>query len=806
MFSASNYKGDVTFSFKFPGLLTNAGLHPAKAYIYYDYVNSDLYFSISRVRFSQSAPSTYDVYFDTYIRDVDTITFDSNGYRALYFIFSVSWEGSSTAGTISGANVVSVSSFVTGYPENSFLLYTLSVQTYSGTHTTAVSHSYRYFIGYFFGTPQWRNHFTGSVTLNVTPPFYSHNLIRSRIVSDAAGNLFEAVTYSSFGVSHALVRGSVTETFNIGSAEVLLSFKYTTSITNSFGISFSAKSGSLNYPSSVSVLSYPYPYTAPAITYISYSSIGFPNLLKWDDEIVVKHPITFSYINNMVRYTLDYAALVTSSNLDDVLMGAYMFVIPTSLSNFKTTISFDVYPNNTAIQTAEFGTSVSFLASAGTVNIPISVSIPAILKTANVSIDNPGDFSTTAGTGVEVRDLVVQNTGNITLTFSGVRVAIDDGNWVVDTLTPGYTFNPPGGFSFDVYFYPNGPVDYSQSIIFTFSFNYLTNYGNVLSGVFYKSVSFHAVATGATSSSQVGISVSTWNVDSPSVVMVGKYVTGSFSITASATNNQIAQVTLTSSTPNLYFTTVSGVSINNLHATAVNSLMLQVAPGASLSVYTQWYMNMAYTASAPDVTISVTSSNATEMNGVPGLTEVKRSHSLMNPARYANLNIGIFSLSAYGPFYQSTSSILPFPYSFSLGGINVVRNIGLAWLDFYPTSSTHSEMYVKLTMSLTGSALNVHSVVTSSYFSDFSNFEWEVNNFQHTLFSSPYGYFLHIKIRPTSNAYGTQSNYVYYGTFIVSWSMSLISHINEVSVASFGQGYSNDLSFGFDHTVFYEVP
>jgi hypothetical protein len=421
-------------------------------------------------------------------------------------------------------------------------------------------------------------------------------------------------------------------------------------------------------------------------------------------------------------------------------------------------------------------------------------------------LDNPGNFNTTVGNGIVVIDLVCRNTGNIPITFSGVSLAINDGNWYVDTPSVGYGFNPNDGFLFDVHFIPYGEVNYSQSIYFTFSFNYPTNYGNILSGSFVQSVSFHAVATGTAPPGQVGITVSNWNVDNPNVVVVGKYVTGSFSITASATNNQVAQVTLTSSTPNLYFTTVSGVGINNLHTTAVNSLALQVAPGASLSVYTQWYMNMVYTASAPDVTISVTSSNATEMNGVPGLTEVKRSHSLTNPARYANLNIGIFSLSAYGPFYQSTASILPFPYYFSLGGINVVRNIGLAWLEFYPTNSTHAEMYVKLTMSLTGSALNVHSVVTSSYFSDPSNFGWGVITWQHTLFSPPYGYFLHIRISPTSGVYVTQSNEVYYGTFFVGWSMSLISHINEVSVASLGQGYSNALSWGFDHTVFYEVP
>ena len=803
MFSASDYKGNVTFSFHFPSLLTNAGSHPNKAYVYYDYVGSDLVFTFSRIRFSRSAPGTYDAYFDAHIRDVDTITFDSNGYRELYFIFSVSWEGSNTSGTISGANLISVSSFVTGYPENSFLAYTLSVYSASATTDLNLNDAYRIYVGDIFGTPRWEVGFTGSFTIST--PSISHNIFRILLRSnfDSALNyyitMFSAPSFPSH--SYRIFRKIYeVEPLSASTAPPIVFF-YTVSATNSFGWSYSnIEMGSLYRISTMSILSYPYPYTAPAITYITFSG-GIVS----DEEFIVKVPITLSYINNIIQYFIGNP--ITTSNINDV-NAAENRIIPTSISNFKTTLSFQVFafPNTLPVKTEQVSIPVTFSPGTGNISIPVSISFPAFVRTAAAIMDNPGNFSTSVGNGIVVRDLVCQNTGNIPITFSGVRLAINDGNWYVYTPYVGYDFNPNGGFWFNVYFYPYGPVDYSQSIIFTFSFNYPTNYGNILSGVFYKSVSFHAVATGTPPSSQVGISVSTWNVDSPSVVMVGKYVTGSFSITASATNNQVAQVTLTSSTPNMYFTTVSGVSINNLHATAVNSLTLQIPPGASLSVYTQWYMDMAYTASAPDVTISVTSSNATEMNGVSGLTEVKRSHSLTNPARYANLNIGIFSLSAYGPFYQSTASILPFPYSFSLGGINVVRNIGSAWLEFYPTNSTHSEMYVKLTMSLTGSALNVHSVVTFSYFADPSNFEWEVNTFQPTLVSPLYGYFLHIRIRPTSSAYGTQSNYVYYGVCVVSWSMSLISHINEESVASLGQGYSNALSLGFDHTVFYEVP
>ena len=802
MFSASDYKGNVTFSFHFPSLLTNAGSHPNKAYVYYDYVGSDLVFTFSRIRFSRSAPGTYDAYFDAHIRDVDTITFDSNGYRELYFIFSVSWEGSNTSGTISGANLISVSSFVTGYPENSFLAYTLSVYSASATTDLNLNDAYRIYVGDIFGTPRWEVGFTGSFT--VSTPSISHNIFRILLRSnfDSALNyyitMFSAPSFPSH--SYQIFRKIYEVEPLPASTAPPIVFFYTVSATNSFGWSYSnIEMGSLYRISTMSILSYPYPYTAPAITYITFSG-GIVS----DGKFIVKVPITLSYINNIIQYFIGNPT--TTSNINDV-NAAEDKIIPTSISNFKTTLSFQVFafPNTLPVKTEQVSIPVTFSPGTGNIFIPVSISFPAFVRTAAAIMDNPGNFSTSVGNGIVVRDLVCQNTGNIPITFSGVSLAINDGNWYVVTPYVGYDFNPNGGFWFDVYFTPREEVNYSQSIYFTFSFNYPTNYGNILSGSFVKSVSFHAVATGTAPSGQVGISVSTWNVDSPSVVMVGKYVTGSFSITASATNNQVAQVTLTSSTPNMYFTTVSGVSINYLHATAVNSLTLQIPPGASLSVYTQWYMDMAYTTSAPYVTISVTSSNATEMNGVPGLTEVKRSHSLTNPARYANLNIGIFSLSAYGPFYQSTASILPFLYSFSLGGI-VVRYIGLVSFDFYPTNSTHSEMYVKLTMSLTGSALNVHSVVTSSYFYDPSNFEWGVNTLQHTLFSPPYGYFLHIRIRPTSSAYGTQSYYVYYGTFVVSWSMSLISHINEVSVASLGQGYSNALSLGFYHTVFYEVP
>ncbi|NP_835608.1 hypothetical protein Rm378p021 [Rhodothermus phage RM378] len=806
MFSASDYKGNVTFSFHFPSLLTNAGSHPNKAYVYYDYMGSDLVFTFSRIRFSLSAPGTYDAYFDAHIQDVDTITFDSNGYRELYFIFSVSWEGSNTSGTISGANLISVSSFVTGYPENSFLAYTLSVYSASATTYLNLNDAYRIYVGNIFGTPQWEVGFTGSFTVSATPSI-SHNRFRILLLSnfDSALNYYittfsaPAFASHSFQVIRKIYEVEPLSAYTVPS----IVFFYTVSATNSFGWSYSnIEMGSLYRISTMSILSYPYPYTAPAITYITFSG-GIVS----DEEFIVKVPITLSYINNIIPYFIGNPT--TTSNIDDV-NATEDKIIPTSISNFKTTLSFQVFafPNTLPVKTEQVSIPVTFSPETGNISIPVSISFPAFVRTAAATMDNPGNFSTSVGNGIVVSDLVCQNTGNIPITFSGVSLAIDDGNWYVDTPSVGYGFNPNSGFWFDVHFMPYGDVNYSQSIYFTFSFNYPTNYGNILSGSFVESISFHAVATGTAPSGQVGITVSNWNVDNPNTVMVGKYVTGSFSITASATNNQIAQVTLTSSTPNLYFTTVSGVGINNLHATAVNSLALQVAPGASLSVYTQWYMNMVYTASAPDVTISVTSSNATEMNGVPGLTEVKRSHSLTNPARYANLNIGIFSLSAYGPFYQSTASILPFPYSFSLGGINVVRNVGLAWLDFYPTNSTHSEMYVKLTMSLTGSALNVHSVVTSSYFSDPSNFEWEVNTLQHTLFSPPYGYFLHIRIRPTPsdiNIIPTSSAYGY-GTFVVSWSMSLISHINGVSVASLGQGYSNALSLWFDHTVFYEAP
>lgn len=803
MFSASDYKGNVTFSFHFPSLLTNAGSHPNKAYVYYDYVGSDLVFTFSRIRFSQSAPSTYDAYFDAHIRDVDTITFDSNGYRELYFIFSVSWEGSNTSGTISGANLISVSSFVTGYPENSFLAYTLSVYSASATTNFNLNDAYRIYVGSVLGTPRWEVGFTGSFTVSATPSI-SHNSFWISLFSNFDRRSIYITTFSA----PAFASHSFQIIRKIYEVEPLpaypappIVFLYTVSATNSFGWSYSnIEMGSLYRISTMSILSYPYPYTAPAITYITFSG-GIVS----DGKFIVKVPITLSYINNIIQYF--YAPPTTTSNINDV-NAAEDKIIPTSISNFKTTLSFQVFafPNTLPVKTEQVSIPVTFTPGTGTISIPVSISFPAFVRTASATLDNPGNFNTTVGNGIVLRDFLCRNTGNIPITFSGFSLAINDGNWYVNTPSVGYDFSPNGGFLFDVHFIPREEVNYSQSIYFTFSFNYPTNYGNILSGSFVQSVSFHAVATGTAPSGQVGITVSNWNVDNPSVVVVGKYVTGSFSITASATNNQIAQVTLTSSTPNLYFTTVSGVSINNLHSTAANSLTLQISPGASLSVYTQWYMNMVYTASAPDVTISVTSSNATEMNGMPGLTEVKRSHSLTNPARYANLNIGIFSLSAYDPFYQSTASILPYPYSFSLGGINVVRNIGLLGLDFHPTNSTHSEMYVKLTMSLTGSALNVHSVVTSSYFYDPSNFEWAVNTLQHTLFSPPYGYFLHIRIRPTSSAYGTQSNYVYYGVFVVNWSMSLISHINEVSVAFLGQGYSNALDLGFYHTVFYEVP
>jgi hypothetical protein len=807
MFSASDYKGNVTFSFHFPSLFTNAGSHPNKAYVYYDYIGSDLVFTFSRIRFIQSAPGTYDAYFDAHIRDVDTITFDSNGYRELYFIFSVSWEGSNTSGIISGANLISASSFVTGYPENSFLAYTLSVYSASATTNLNLNDAYRIYVGNIFGTPQWEVGFTGSFTVSATPstPSISHNRFRILLLSNFDHELnyyittFSAPAFAShsFKIFRKIYEVEPLPAFT---APPILFF-YTVSATNSFGWSYSnIEMGSLYRISTMSILSYPYPYTAPAITYITFSG-GIVS----DQEFIVKVPITLSYINNIIQYFIGNPT--TTSNINNV-SAAEEKIIPTSISNFKTTLSFQVFafPNTLPVKTEQVSIPVTFSPGTGNISIPVSISFPAFVRTASATLDNPGNFNTTVGTGSVVRDLVCQNTGNIPITFSGVSLAINDGNWYVGTPSVGYGFNPNDGFLFDVHFIPYGGVNYSQSIYFTFSFHYPTNYGNILSGSFVQSVSFHAVATGSAPTAQVGITVSNWNVDNPNVVVVGKYVTGSFSITASATNNQVAQVTLTSSTPNLYFTTVSGVGINYLHATAVNSLALQVAPGASLSVYTQWYMNMVYTASAPDVTISVTSSNATEMNGVPGLTEVKRSHSLTNPARYANLNIGIFSLSAGGIYYQSTASILPFPYSFSLGGINVVRDIGLTVLHFYPTNSSHSEMYVRLTMSLTGSALNVHSVVTSSYFADSSNFEWEVKTFQHTLFSPPYGYFLHIRIRPKPDAYGTVSGYSYFGALGVYWSMSLISHINEVSVADLGQGYSNALSLEFYHIVFYNVP
>ncbi|HEY8462916.1 MAG TPA: hypothetical protein VIM29_02680, partial [Bacillota bacterium] len=471
-------------------------------------------------------------------------------------------------------------------------------------------------------------------------------------------------------------------------------------------------------------------------------------------------------------------------------------------SDFKTTISFDVYPNNTAIQTATFGTSVSFLASAGTVKIPVSVSIPAILKTANVSIDNPGDFSTTAGTGVEVRDLVVQNTGNITLTFSGVRVAIDDGNWVVDTHTPGYTFNPPGGFSFNVYFYPNGPVDYSQSIIFTFSFNYPTNYGNVLSGVFYKSVSFHAVATGTAPSGQVGITVSNWNVDSPNIVVVGKYVTGSFGITASSTNNQIANITISSPSPYIFFTTVSGVGINTKHSTAVNPLHITLAPGVSVSVYTQWQMDMTMTSSAPNVTFSVTGSNLTQINGV-SVTEKKLSTSLNYPPIYNNLRIGKWTINGF-----TTISYLNIGDSFQDGDNIVVRNNTYSFYRYRDvnavTGPSIDQFDIILTMSITTSNPifgNIDIASAVSTVSECPNSMSIVYSFNDGLASYP-----EPKYYMSINAFwrdgiivGSESDCV--GNVLISWQVRYLSHINDQLLRN-TTGYAGSASITFNHYVY----
>ena len=680
MFLGSDYKGNISFSFLFPGLLYDVGSLPNRAYVVYDYQNSDFIFTVSRVRFEPVGSGTYSAYFDVHVQGVNTLNLTHNNPEVAFFIFSVSWEGSSPTTSLTLSNVYSVST-LPNLPERSFLRFTLSILPISLSLVSSLVDAERTYEGKaIFGIDRWRFKFTTSYTVSTPPTSISHNLLRllfrTNLLGSAQKILYTFPQTSSYFSSLSIVEYSSVSTTSLPG----LSFLETLSVTNSFG-RVSITTSKIYSPAAYgSVSSYPFPLVAPSISFVTSS-----NGLKYDTKLTFDLPVTFGVIKDVSLFT--YSDLALDSYFSGFERTTPIFY-PFSNSNYAGTVSFRI--NTVSVATFFSFSSLSFNAifnfAGPSTTIPVSVSFPGILYTASAVVTfGSSNISFSAGqVYFEAGSLI--NDGTIPLIFRGVTITPADGVvfFVSEELFDGAIIPVGATKLFDLVLSSTDPLTQSYTISFNTAYDLNSYYNNKLVDTFSNVLNINVTVSGAPTSSFVELSTSVWSSDNPPVVMVGKLVTGSISIQSLTTSNTVAHLTLSSFDPNVYFTTNSNVGI-----LGVNPLLIDLAPGETKQVYTQWYMSDSYTSSIPSTSITI-SSNADVINGI-NTSVVYYSHSLSNSPLYSDWKIGTFSVNG------STNVVILNPGGFvTLSDVSndyILRRTSINQWDFYENTDSDEIRY-----------------------------------------------------------------------------------------------------------------